>query len=93
MVERRPTLGILAHVDAGKTSLTERILFETGVIATLSQRGGVTPGSGLTRYYQTYYRNSSAISATTPKWQVWWLRPVMRDARVGEHRAVEWTLL
>src|SRR5574342_225948 len=25
-------LGILAHVDAGKTSLTERLLYETGVI-------------------------------------------------------------
>jgi hypothetical protein len=27
---------------------------------TLSQRGGVTPGSGDVRYYQTYYRNSAA---------------------------------
>ena len=27
---------------------------------TLSARGGVTPGSGAVRYYQTYYRNSSA---------------------------------
>ncbi|MBK7874295.1 MAG: hypothetical protein IPJ77_00815 [Planctomycetes bacterium] len=28
---------------------------------TLSQRGGVTVGSGVTRYYQTYYRNSAAL--------------------------------
>ncbi len=35
-------LGILAHVDAGKTSLTERILFETGVIADI---GSVDRGS------------------------------------------------
>jgi hypothetical protein len=28
---------------------------------TLSQRGGVTIGSGATRYYQTYYRNSAAM--------------------------------
>lgn len=35
-------LGILAHVDAGKTSLTERILFETGVIGTI---GSVDDGS------------------------------------------------
>lgn len=35
-------IGILAHVDAGKTSLTERLLFETGVIPRL---GSVDDGS------------------------------------------------
>jgi ribosomal protection tetracycline resistance protein len=35
-------LGILAHVDAGKTSLTERLLFESGAIAEL---GSVDDGT------------------------------------------------
>ncbi|NTJ61348.1 GTP-binding protein, partial [Agrobacterium rhizogenes] len=35
-------LGILAHVDAGKTSLTERLLFDTGIIDKL---GSVDAGS------------------------------------------------
>jgi ribosomal protection tetracycline resistance protein len=35
-------IGILAHVDAGKTSLTERILFETGVISSV---GSVDKGT------------------------------------------------
>ncbi len=38
---RRLNLGIVAHVDAGKTSLTERLLFETGVIDRI---GGVDAG-------------------------------------------------
>ena len=31
-MEKRLVIGILAHVDAGKTTLSEEILFETGVI-------------------------------------------------------------
>jgi ribosomal protection tetracycline resistance protein len=33
-------LGILAHVDAGKTSLTERLLYDTGAIARLGSVDG-----------------------------------------------------
>ena len=42
MSHRILNLGILAHVDAGKTSLTERLLFEHGAVATL---GSVDDGT------------------------------------------------
>ncbi|MEV0826932.1 translation factor GTPase family protein [Nonomuraea rubra] len=42
MIKHVLNIGILAHVDAGKTSLTERLLFETGVIDRL---GSVDDGS------------------------------------------------
>src|SRR3954452_7624884 len=42
MVQRTLNLGILAHVDAGKTTLTERLLYGAGVIAEL---GSVDKGT------------------------------------------------
>jgi hypothetical protein len=44
----------------------------------LSTRGGVTPGSGVLRWYQTYYRNASATFCppatfnVTNGWRVVW---------------------
>src|SRR6266699_2727501 len=42
MVQRTLNLGILAHVDAGKTTLTERLLYAAGVIGAI---GSVDEGS------------------------------------------------
>jgi small GTP-binding protein len=42
LLQRTLNLGILAHVDAGKTTLTERLLYEAGVIDVL---GSVDAGT------------------------------------------------
>jgi ribosomal protection tetracycline resistance protein len=45
VVRKELNLGILAHVDAGKTTLTERLLYEAGV---LDRPGSVDHGTTLT---------------------------------------------
>lgn len=45
MVSSKLTIGILAHVDAGKTSLTECMLYESGAT---KNRGSVDQGSAIT---------------------------------------------
>ena len=37
MAMRNRTIGILAHVDAGKTTLSEQILFRTGAVRSLGR--------------------------------------------------------
>jgi ribosomal protection tetracycline resistance protein len=56
-------LGIVAHVDAGKTSLTERLLFEAGVVAEL---GSVDAGTTRTDSMELERRRGITIrSAVT----------------------------
>jgi ribosomal protection tetracycline resistance protein len=43
--QRTLNLGILAHVDAGKTTLTERLLFAAGVIAEVERVLSVLDGA------------------------------------------------
>jgi ribosomal protection tetracycline resistance protein len=53
-------LGIVAHVDAGKTSLTERLLFEAGAIA---QLGSVNAGTTRTDSMELERRRGITIRA------------------------------
>lgn len=57
---RSLNLGILAHVDAGKTSLTERLLHATGVIGEI---GSVDAGSTVTDSLQLERRRGITIKA------------------------------
>ena len=59
-------LGVLAHVDAGKTSLTERILFDTGVIRDLGRVDhGTTRTDTLTLERQRGITIQSAVASFT----------------------------
>lgn len=53
-------LGIVAHVDAGKTSLTERLLFDTGVIASI---GSVDSGNTQTDSMELERRRGITIKS------------------------------
>jgi ribosomal protection tetracycline resistance protein len=57
-------LGILAHVDAGKTTLTERLLYEAGVIAELgSVDAGTTQTDSLTLERQRGITIKTAVAS------------------------------
>jgi ribosomal protection tetracycline resistance protein len=64
LLHRTLNLGILAHVDAGKTTLTERLLYETGVIAQLgSVDAGTTQTDTLTLERQRGITIKSAVAS------------------------------
>lgn len=60
MPDKNIVLGILAHVDAGKTTLSEAILYKTGVIRKM---GRVDHRGCLSRYgfYRTGQRHNRIL--------------------------------
>ncbi|WP_194910258.1 GTP-binding protein [Catenulispora rubra] len=69
-------IGILAHVDAGKTSLTERLLFETGVIGRL---GSVDAGTTQTDRGEIERRRGITIKSAVAAFSVGDLRVNLID--------------
>jgi ribosomal protection tetracycline resistance protein len=70
------TIGIVAHVDAGKTSLTERILFETGVIESL---GSVDQGTTQTDTLELERARGITIKSAVVAFQVGTLKVNLID--------------
>jgi ribosomal protection tetracycline resistance protein len=64
VAKKELNLGILAHVDAGKTTLTERLLYEAGVIDELgSVDAGTTQTDSLTLERQRGITIKSAVAS------------------------------
>ena len=66
-VDRIRNIGILAHIDAGKTTTTERILFYTGIV---SRIGEVHDGAAFTDWMEQEQERGISITAasTTFAW-------------------------
>jgi elongation factor G len=67
-LERTRNIGIAAHIDAGKTTLTERVLFYTGMIHKI---GEVHDGAATTDWMSQERERGSTISssAVSTEWK------------------------
>lgn len=58
---RKVTIGIVAHVDAGKTTITEQLLYQSG---TLRQMGSVDEGTAQTDFLEVERQRGISVKAS-----------------------------
>src|ERR1700749_2764722 len=77
-LERTRNIGIAAHIEAGKTTTTERILFYTGLIHKI---GDVDDGNTVTDWMEQ--EKERGITITTPPVTCFWTQ---KTAKAGEDK-------
>src|SRR5271163_3601263 len=73
LLERTRNIGIAAHIDAGKTTLTERILFYTGMIHRI---GDVDDGNTVTDWMEQ--ERERGITITSAATTCFWTQKAMK---------------
>src|SRR5258708_19470829 len=90
-IERMRNIGIMAHIDAGKTTTTERVLYYTGRTHKI---GEVHEGTAIMDWMEQEQERGITITsaATTCEWRDYTINIIDTPAHVAFTAAVERSL-
>jgi len=80
-IERYRDIGIIAHIDAGKTTVTEHILYYTGITYKI---GNIDKGTTVTDWMEQ--ERERGITITSAAVTCFWIPLGMEDIKENEHR-------